>query len=273
MKPTRREAIQVAVAAGSMSLVAGDTAAKTPPGPHAMPPLDYGRSFLCHTARFNAVRFWVESRTRIIDVDAGTETDFIQCASCKSEHTFAEKGLFKEDNYDFLPIWGDGQWLVFRRTVRLSESYRTVSPVDALWGEPTPKLHTVADATLLNSWEAISDATAAGVPLVTQTETWSEDKKFRAIVECPTKTMNIDLDGKRYQVDTGPVAYADLSKHYDSPIERLQLAFVAFNAPDFADWVVEQPTNVALDESDSTEVYHYSKPFSLPAQNRVFALK
>src|SRR5688500_13851288 len=43
--------------------------------------LDYGRSFICNTAKFNSVRFWVESRTVLIDGDARTE--FYQCGSCK----------------------------------------------------------------------------------------------------------------------------------------------------------------------------------------------
>lgn len=272
MKPTRREALQAALTVGALTLAGNKSEAENHKGAHTMAPLDYGRSFICNTAPFNAVRFWVESRTRILDVEAGTHTDFIQCGSCKSEHTFAEQGLFQEDNYDFLPIWGEDEWLVFRRTVRLSDTYRTVHPMDKLWGKPELKLQEAEKATLLDSWEALRDATAAAIPIVTQTEIWSEDKKLRAIVECPTKTMNVDLDGQRYQVDTGPVAYPDLSKDYASHIDRLSLAFVAFRAPDFADWVVEQPARVSLDDSNNTESYHYTKPFSTPARNSVFAL-
>jgi hypothetical protein len=272
VKQTRRQMMQTALTAGAFSLAGTTARGAGDGGAGAMIPLDYGRSFICNTASFNAVRFWVESRTRLIDVEAGTQTDFLQCGSCKSEDTFAEKELFKEDNYDFLPILGDGEWLVFRRTVRLSERYRTVHPVEKLWGAPELKLREAPETTRLDSWEQLRDATAAAIPIVTQTEIWSPDEKLRAIIECPTKTMNVDLDGKRYQVDTGPVAYADLTKDYPAHIDRLQLAFVAFNAPDFADWVVEQPTRVYPDDSNTTEVYHYAKPFSLPAKNSVIAL-
>ena len=269
MKPTRRQMMQTAFLTSAVSLTAGKSNA-VPAG--AMAPLDYGRSFVCNTLAANAVRFWVESRTRLIDVEQGTQTDFLQCGSCKSEETFAEQGLFKEDNYDFLPILGDGEWLVFRRTVGLSEHYRTVHPVESMWGAPTLKLREVTNGTVLDSWDQLRDATAEAIPIVTQTEIWSPDEKLRAIIECPTKTMNVDLDGKRYQVDTGPVAYPDLTKDYPAHIDRLQLAFVAFNAPHFADWVVEQPTRVNPDGPDTTETYHYAQPFSLPAKNRVIAL-
>lgn len=264
--------MQTAFAAGALTMTGRNALGAASDVSTSMAPLDYGRSFICNTAAVNSVRFWVESRTRLIDVENGTQTDFLQCGSCKSENTFAEKDLFKEENYDFLPILGDGEWLVFRRTVGLSEGYRSVHPVDSMWGAPTLKLREVNDSTLLDSWEQIRDATAAAILIVTQTEIWSPDEKLCAIIECPTKTMNVDPVGKRYQVDTSPVAYPDLTKDYPAHIDRLQLAFVAFNAPDFADWVVEQPTRVHPDGPDTTETYHYAKPFSLPAKNRVFAL-
>ena len=234
--------------------------------------LDYGLSFICNPASFNAVRFWVESRTTIIDDQTGKSTLFYQCGSCKSENTFAKEDLFQEDNYDFLPILGDEQWLIFRRPAGLSERYRQVVSTDDIWGDPIFKLRKAKKVTVLETWEQIRDITAAGIPLVSQTELRSEETGLRAIIECPIKTMNISLDDKLYQVDTGPIVYPDLTKRYEHPIDSLSLAFVAFNASHFADFVVEQPTPVVKEEAELCQVYHYSKPFSLPAKNRVLAV-
>src|SRR5688572_22228508 len=78
--------------------------------------LDYGLSFLCapttNNPSNNAVRFWVESRTTVFNDESGTAVEFLQCASCKSEHTFAEKDLLIADNYDFMPIFGGGDLLI-----------------------------------------------------------------------------------------------------------------------------------------------------------------
>ena len=85
--------------------------------------LDYSRSFLNGTRSFNSVRFWIESRTFIINEATGETQVFYQCASCKSENTFGEKDLFYPDNYDFMPIFGgrDREDLViFRRHVRIT---------------------------------------------------------------------------------------------------------------------------------------------------------
>jgi hypothetical protein len=272
MGATRREALRAGVASVCTMVLSGATVSKRENIMETMQPLDYGRSFICNTAAFNAVRFWVESRTRVVDEKAGKWTDYYQCASCKSENTFAEQDLFHEDNYDFLPILGEDRWLVFRRTVALSERYRSVYRLHELWGQPTRALRKAADATVLDTWEQIRVATAGAVPLVTQTEIASPETGLRAIIECPTKTMNVSLDKGLYQVDTGPVGFPDLTKRHDPEIDCLSLAFLAFNAPDFADFVVEQPTRVSADGVETCEVYHYSSPFSMPARNRVFAL-
>src|SRR5438045_9725263 len=115
---------------------------------------------------------------------------------------------------------------------------------EEVWVVPVLKLHAAAPVTELDSWDKVRAATDAGYPLVTQTEVRDEKTGLRAVIECPTKTMNIEPKRKLYQVDTGPVAYPDLSKPYDSPIDCLRLAFIAFNAPDFAEFVAAQPTAV-----------------------------
>ena len=179
--------------------------------------LDYGRSFICGTASFNAVRFWVESRTTISDASTGESVDYYQCGSCKSENTFAERDLFHADNYDFLPILGQGEWLIFRRPARISEDYKRIQKVEDVWGPPDLKLK-FAPARELSTWEAIRDATAAGLPLVTRTELENTETGLKAVIECLTKTMNVSLDNRQYQVDTGPVAFPDLSQRHDPAI-------------------------------------------------------
>ena len=220
----------------------------------------------------NNVRFWIESRTTIFDDKARSATVFYQCASCKSENTFGEKDLFLADNYDFLPIFGGGHWLIFRRPARISPNYRKTCKAADLWGEPKMILHDAAEVTRLDTFERIRDATAAGLPIVTQTEIRNDKTGLRAVIECPTKTMNISLAKKMYQVDTGPIAFPDLTRRFDAPIDCLSVAFVVFNAPHFADFILEQPTPVVENGQEKCKIYHFSSPFSLPAKNVVLAL-
>ncbi len=283
MTRARREFLQRGAAAlgGACLAVGGVKAAPTPSD--AVPVktaadaakiqcLDYGRSFLCGTVPLNNVRFWVESRTTIFDDQARTSTVFYQCASCKSENTFGEQDLFLSDNYDFLPIFGGGHWLVFRRPARISPNYRKTYQSTELWGEPKMLLHAAAELTRLDTFESIREATAAGLPIVTQTEICNDQTGLRAVIECPTKTMNISLEKHLYQVDTGPFAFPDLAQRFEVLSDCLSLAFVVFNAPHFADFILEQPTPVVEDGQAKCQIYHFSAPFSLPAKNVVLAL-
>ena len=236
--------------------------------------IDYGRSFFCNTAEFNSVRMWIESRTTIIDPKAGTATVYYQGASCKSENTFGEKDLFYKDNYDFLPIFGDGKVLVFRRKANQpAEGYRNIKKMEEMWGgDPVIYLPVPEVVTELDTFEKIRDATAAGLLIVTRTEFENPDTGLKAVIECPCKTMNISHPKKMYQVDTGPVAFPDLSKRYDVQIDCLSLAFIAFNKPDFADFVIEAPTLIIKDEKEVATIYHYSRMAHVTGINAIFAL-
>lgn len=236
--------------------------------------IDYGQSFFCNTAEFNSVRMWIESRTTIIDSKSGKNSVYYQGASCKSENTFGESDLFYKDNYDFLPIFGEGQVLVFRRHVNnRGEGYKSTKKMEEMWGgnpviyTPIPKV-----VTELGAFEEIRDATAAGIPIVTQTEFQNDETGLRAIIEAPCKTMNISHPKKMYQVDTGPVAFPDLSKKYDAQIKSLNLAFIAFNKPYFADFVIEAPTPIMAGGKEMVSVHHYSKMVTMKAKNRIYAL-
>jgi hypothetical protein len=238
--------------------------------PVAMEPLDYGRSFLQGKWIENRVRFWIESRTRIIDRANGVSTDYHQCASCKSENTFARNDLFHKDNYDFLPIFGPGDGVIFRRKAWLNADYRQIKKAAEMWEGQVYKL-VRPRARLLRSNREIREATHSSVSIVAQTEISDPRTHLRAIIEFPVKTMNIHDGRDLYQVDSGPVAFPDLSRRYARPAESLSLAFVAFNAPGSADFVIEGPTPILEAGREVARVLHYSRLESLPAANRLFA--
>jgi hypothetical protein len=232
-------------------------------------PLDYGRSFIIGNGPANEVRFWVESRTRLIDERTGTYEDYLQCGSCKSENTFAEKDLFQEVNYDFLPVFGPQWGVVFRRQAQLEENYHEIRPAAEWWNGQEYHLQEGKARELASNAE-ILEATYTNVPIIAQVEIADTGSGLRAFVECPVKTMNTNRERLQYQVDSGPVMLPDLERHERS-VEGLRLAYVAFNVPQFADFVVEAPTVIGK-VSATAEVYHYSDLISLQTTNRLFAL-
>ena len=234
--------------------------------------LDYGLSFINSVGNGNAPRFWVESRCRLIDDTDGSFNDYYQCGSCKSEHTFAKRDLFMNPNYDFLPVFSEAHIAVFRRHAYRNDNYVEYRPAKDYWGGPLFDLQAASPVQVLDSNAAIFEATRKCLPIVTHTEIADANTHQRAIIECPVKTMNIDEKADIYQVDTGIVLFPDLSKRYDRQIETFNLAYVAFNAPHFADFVIEKPTPIIEDGVTVTQVYHYSEIRSLEAKNTVFCI-
>ena len=97
----------------------------------------------------------------------------------------------------------------------------------------------------------------------------SDDGSLRAEIEFPIKTMNANDTHWQWQVDTGPIALLDFNADVDMHIKRLSPAFVAYNAANFAEFVVQQP--VASPETGSS-VTHYSRPVAFPAKTSVIAI-
>ena len=234
--------------------------------------LDYAHAFICTVGDGNAPRFWVESRCRLIDETDGSFTDYYQCGSCKSEDTFAEKDLFKDPNYDFLPVFSKEHTAIFRRHAYRNDNYVQYMETTNMWGGALFEVQEAHPLQRLDDNEKILLATRKRLPIVTQTEIWDAKAQMRAIIECPVKTMNIDEKRRIYQVDTGIVLFPDLSKQYERKIEAFSLAYIAFNAPHFADFVIEQPTPIVEDGKEIACVYHYSGIRSLEARNTVFCV-
>jgi len=234
------------------------------------PCLDYGRSFVNTKAVWNSPRFWVESRCRIVDPKAGVTEEYWQCGSCKSENTFGESNLLLVPNYDFLPIFGQRDCVVFRRHAQATEGYRSVIKIEDAWGGVVPCLRRFRGR-VLASPDDVRRAIDAGQPIIAQTELRDEGSGRTAVLEYSVKTINWHREKKIWQVDTGPVAWPDLSVPADQWSEKLQLAYVVFRAPDWADVVIEQPTPVMQGETKIGEVYHYSGIQHVDARNVLIA--
>lgn len=235
--------------------------------------LDYGRCFVTFVThgRGNNARLQVESRCRLTDTGTGAWQDYLFFASCKSEDTFAERDLFYEENYDFCGIFGDEDYVLFRARATHTDGFRE----EGLWQdrfEDVTRHLPVARGTVLEGPAAIVRASLAGVPLVGQVDLASEDGRLKALLEFPVKTMNANDGRDVYQVDTGPVPFVDFGTAGDRHIQRMWPAYVAYNAPHFADFVVQHPHRVPAGNGQAVTVTHYGRLESLPAQTRVLAV-
>ena len=102
------------------------------------------------------------------------------------------------------------------------------------------------------------------------TEITDEVGRYRAILEFPIKTMNVNHIKGLYQVDTGPVLLPDFTSNKERMVECFQLAFVAYNRIDEAYFVIQEPTSIVAGSVD--KVSYYSKVVGVEAKNTVIAL-
>ncbi len=258
--------------------------------------LDYAHSYMWPYDRgTDSVRVAIESRIIVYDDAAGTAMAYYLGASCKSEDTYGIRKdygangfnpgantLFVDPNYDFTWIIGGRSAVIYRRSLTL-KGYREVrADTSKTWGESRLQLRPAAGAYTIpaDQFEPAARATDAGHALVAQTEISDPATGLRAVIEYPVKTMNVSRDGfppregqSVWQIDTGPVGVPDLSKRHDPPISAFALGFIATISrhPDAADFVLEQPT-LLPPPNEAVEVLHFSKPFSLPAKNRLVGI-
>jgi hypothetical protein len=232
------------------------------------PVWDYGRSFINTKANFNSPRFWVESRCRLTGTATEKSVEYYQCGSCKSEDTFAEQDLFLPDNYDFLPVLSADDGIVFRHHLTGAGKYREVPPINEWWGAIVPKLRS-AKARVLQTSQEIFEAMEQGKPIVGQAELRDKSTGRIAVLEYPVKTINWHRDKKLWQVDAGPVLLPDLTVPPDAWPQTIQLAYIALNRSDRADFVVKKPTPIV---EANTKSWHYSEIVYWRTRNVLLAI-
>jgi hypothetical protein len=128
-----------------------------------------------------------------------------------------------------------------------------------------------ADGEVLDSTERIIEATVAQRPLVARLK--YEDAGYRVCIDHPVKTINVNPRDGVFQTDTGPILLPDFTRMRDQGllVSVFELAFAAFNRPEFAEMVIRRPT--VLTEEDSLTSNHYEETRRIDAmENQVLAL-
>ena len=225
----------------------------------------------------NSARILLECVCEIVDNETGAAQTFVMGASCKTERVGVARDIWIHPNADFVPILSQDRYLIVKTYEVANMGVPFFPPSRGM--QPERQVGNVADAydnlsldvrrvegEILETPAQIVEATLdrSGPPLVGRTVI--QEGRYTAVLEFPVKTMNASERDFIYQTDTGPILMPDFSREPDDLIAGLEMAFVAFNCPDWAEFVVRVPTSVG----EGIEVYHYSKFVRLDTQNQVF---
>ena len=187
---------------------------------------EYGTSFVnTKNHAFNTPRFLIEAKCTIRDGE--NYSDYYLCAPCKGEHTFAKKDLFEKKSFEFTPVFGDDNTLVFRKfgffnNNELNE-YKKVYDRTELWGDKEVNVK-YKEGKLLDN-KSVIESTKNGKQIMGRV--YFEKNGYSATIDFPVKTINIGK--KKWQVDTGAIIFPDFTKQSPYQIFLFDLAFIAFN--------------------------------------------
>jgi hypothetical protein len=268
-------------------------AVRAPPQEHSVKVLDYARSSLIfridtlvkppitasHKPPFslNNARILLESTCWITDERDGRTRRFVHGASCKTERVGVKRDIWMQPNADFIPIASEERILVLKTYARQGDAIplwpegrgmqnerQEVSLADAYSGFSVDL--TEAEAEPLPDARAIVNAVLAGDRLVARTTL--KEGPYSAVIEYPVKTINANERDWIYQTDTGPHLLPDLSRGADDLLGGMELAFSAFNVPEWIEFIVRAPTNVTED----ILVWHYSRSVRRDVLNEMFRI-
>ena len=257
-----------------------------------MPPqiTDYGNSYVHWTSIFNAedtrkpghmpwnntVRILLDSRCWITD-EAGQTREYNMISPCRTEWMYRSDILWQQPNYEFAGIYSATQWLVGH--IRAGDEnefggdWRVARNIDDCFSDFRTDARYHPQVEELENDEQVVAATLSSQPIVARTKVWSADEKTRAVIEYPMKTMNVQLERQRMQVDTGPLIYPDLDSDEGSEIKKLHFAFVCFNVNDVAEFVLRGPTPLMRDGKEVGTYIDYSNVRRVPIKNTFYAAR
>lgn len=226
----------------------------------------------------NNARIQLECRCEVAELPAGDAVTYVLGASCKSERVGAPRDIWMDPNADFAPVFSSEEFLVMKSWDRNDKGVLLYPPSlgvqqERRWGRVAGAYEGLridirtTEGRALETVDEIVRATLENRPLAART-VFGEEAGYRVVLEYPVKTMNANERDGVYQTDTGPVILPDLSKGVDPFISRFRLAFSAFNAPDWAEFIVQVPTPIA----EGISVNHYSEALRLNAKNTLIAI-
>ena len=227
----------------------------------------------------NRARIQIDCHLRLTDPQ-GQSTDYYLSEACKTERVGADRqlGIFTQPNADFRVIMSEVDTLIVKswaqqgKTVLLDppslghQPERQLINTDSFWKHDF-MLNPIDVEELPDPIDVVK-AVDAGRPVLARTE--YDSSGYGIVLDYPVTTINVSERHRSYQVDTGPVVYADFSRPVKQSPEAFSLAFAGFNSPDWIEFIVNRPTEIA----NGIAVNHYSEIVLVEGcRNSIFAVR
>lgn len=214
----------------------------------------------------NSARILIDARCTIIDENNGTVEELFLVAPCRTEWMYRETEMIQNPSGEYRVIFSQDRQLSVGK--KISEDTEREKSISTEWFNTLVFDIDLVPAKVLETNEAVVEATIKRVPIVAKTEIVNAEKGLRAMLEYPIRTMNFHEERQRFQVDTGPLIFPDLGLDDALLIDRCKLAHTVYNNFTYAEFVCKQPTPVYnKDGQEVASAFHYSDYHELTVTN------
>jgi len=232
--------------------------------------IDFASSYMTFftTDGGNVARIQLDAACMLTD-ESGESERFYLIAPCRAERMYLQTPLFQMPNYEFCGIFSPQDCLLIRTHWASERDNREYGLNRGRFADVRLDVRTFPSELPLPDAAAIVAATLANRPLVARTEVRDPARGRRALLEYPVKTMNVLPEPPRFQVDTGPLIRPDFASPAERPIERLAMAYVAYNRFDRAEFIWREPTALSAGDGAPARTTDYSRVEIVPALNQI----
>lgn len=255
MSATEKPADDAAACNFQASFMTWDFPPGKDPRPHARHNIPKG----------NKARIQIEALIDVINEDSGARERFVLIAPCRTEWVYAEDKLFQVPSGEYRCIFSLKEERSLGRAITVKGEPARGRPIKDSFRSLAIDVKPFASTRSWRTAAEICTATASNAPLVARTEIRDPKRKERYVLEYPIKTMNFQPETPSFQVDTGPLLVPDFASSAEAFIDRLEMAHVAYNRLDRAEFIVRRPTPIS-DAKDAERVLHYSEVREIPAK-------
>lgn len=235
--------------------------------PYRKDPRPYARHNCPHG---NMARIQLDALIDVIAKETSESERFVLIAPCRTEWVYAEDRLFQLPSREYRNIYSLTEQRSMGRGITYDGERSHGRPVSGDFRSLKIDVQTFRRTRVLRTPEEIVNATADNIPLVGRTEIDDPAGKHRYVLQYPIKTMNFQPKTNSFQVDTGPILVPDFKIEGDRVIDRLEMAHIAYNRLDRAEFILCRPTPIE-DEAGKAlcQVLHYSEVREDPALTQI----
>jgi len=237
-----------------------------------LPPHKDSRPYARHnTPHGNLARIQLEALVDVSDEMGGKTERYVLIVPCRTEWVYAKNRLFQLPSKEYRNVYSTTTQRGLGHGITYQGKQSRGRPINDHGRTLEIDVQTFAGTNLLRTPAQIVRATAQNVPLVARTEIRDPQTRRRYVLEYPVKTMNFQPKTDSFQVDTGPLLVPDFAANVTRPIDGLEMAHVAYNRLDRAEFILRRPTSV-LDAGGKSlcEVLHFSEVREFSASTQIF---